>query len=202
MEFNIENIRQTGTLTIAKIFGINLIFLVIALFLTNHYFKPYMHLFNNLREGTRKAYLGDFTHRFTTKLTGEGKEVADQMNNLFEKMQDAFGNIKDQLHTFVARTNISSTDPLHEASSIIHELSDIYKFKKTIELDKDKYAIFERIYHLLEWKFGLKHFAMYEVNHTCNERNLLYINEGDSFTGENEDDSKGAWRQRRKQRNY
>lgn len=181
MEFNIENIRDTGTLTIAKIFGINLIFLVIALFLTNHYFKPYMHLFNNLREGTRKAYSGDFTHRFTTRLKGEGKEVADQMNDLFEKMQDAFGNIKEQLHSFVARSNIHSVDPLDEARSIIHELSDIYKFKKTIELDKDKYAIYERIYHLLENKFGLKHFAMYEVNHARKERNLLFITQGNSF---------------------
>ncbi len=181
MEFNIEDIRETGTLTIAKIFGINLIFLIIALFATNHYFKPYMSLFNNLREGTKKAYLGDFTYRFTTRLKGEGKEVADQMNDLFEKMQDAFGNIKDQLHSFVARSNISCSDPLHEASSIIHELADIYKFKKTIELDKDKYAIYERVYHLLEHKFGLKHFAMYEVNHSRKERNLLYITEGESF---------------------
>ncbi len=181
MEFNIEDIREAGTLTMAKIFGINLIFLLIALYLTNHYFKPYMCLFNNLREGTKKAYLGDFTYRFTTRLQGEGREVTDQMNDLFEKMQDAFGNIKEQLHSFVARNHISCTDPLHEASSIIHELADIYKFKKTIELDKDKYAIYERIYHLLECKFGLKHFAMYEVNHLRKERNLLYITEGESF---------------------
>ena len=187
MEFNIEDVRNTGTLTIAKIFGINLIFLVVALFLTNHYFKPYMNLFNNLREGTKKAYSGDFTFRFTTKLKGEGKEVADQMNDLFEKMQDAFGNIKDQLHSFVARSNISSTDPLQEASSIIHELADIYKFKKTIELDKDKYSIYERIYHLLECKFELKHFAMYEVNHSRKERNLLYITEGESFCSHHAD---------------
>ncbi len=181
MEFNIENIRDAGAVTIVKIFSINLVFLVIALYLTNHYFKPYMHLFNNLREGTKKAYSGDFTHRFTTRLTGEGREVANQMNDLFEKMQDAFGNIKDQLHSFVARSNIHSSDPLDEARSIIHELSDIYKFKKTIELDKDKYAIYERIYHLLENKFKLKHFAMYEVNHSRKERNLLFITEGDSF---------------------
>lgn len=187
MEFNIENIREAGTVTIAKIFGINLIFLLIALFLTNYYFKPYMHIFNNLREGTKKAYSGDFTHRFTTRLKGEGKEVTDQMNDLFEKMQDAFGNIKEQLHSFVARSNIHSADPLDEARSIIHELSDIYKFKKTIELDKDKYAIYERIYHLLENKFELKHFAMYEINHSRNERNLLFITEGDSFCSQNAD---------------
>lgn len=181
MEFNIDGIRNAGTVTVAKIFGINLIFLVIAIFVTNYYIKPYMHLFHNLQQGIKKAHLGDFTHRFTTQLKGEGKEVADEMNGLFEKMQDAFGSIKDQLRTFVARTNISCSDPLHEARSIIHELSDIYKFKKTIELDKDKYAIYERIYHLLKSKFNLEHFAMYEVNHSRKERNLLYITNGESF---------------------
>ncbi|MBE0499494.1 MAG: diguanylate cyclase [Campylobacterales bacterium] len=181
MEFNIGSIRHAGTMTIAKIFGINLIFLLIAIFVTNYYIKPYMHLFSNLQQGIKKAHLGDFTHRFTTRLTGEGREVADEMNGLFEKMQDAFGSIKDQLRTFVARSNISDSNPLHEASAIIHELSDIYKFKKTIELDKDKYVIYARIYYLLETKFELNHFAMYEVDHARKERNLLYITEGESF---------------------
>ncbi|MCJ7764656.1 MAG: GGDEF domain-containing protein, partial [Thiovulaceae bacterium] len=181
MEFNIDHIRHAGTMTIAKIFGINLIFLLIAIFAANYYFKPYMHLFHNLQKGIRKAHRGDFTHRFTTQLKGEGKEVAEEMNTLFEKMQAAFGNIKNQLRTFVAHNNISSSDPLHEASSIIHELSDIYKFKKTIELDKDRYDIYQRIYHLLQSKFDLKHFAFYEVNHARKERSLLHITQGDSF---------------------
>jgi len=181
MEFDISHTRNAGMMTILKIFGINVIFIIIALFLTNLYMKPYMHLFSNLQQGIKKAHLGDFTHRFTTQIKGEGKEVADEMNDLFEKMQDAFGSIKDQLRTFVARSNISCSDPLQEARNIIHELSDIYKFKKTIELDNDKYAIYERIYHLLKQKFELKHFALYEVNHVRKERKLLYISQGESF---------------------
>jgi len=49
MEFNINEIRQTGAMTIAKIFAINVIFIIIALWVTNHYFKPYMKLFENLQ---------------------------------------------------------------------------------------------------------------------------------------------------------
>ena len=181
MEFDISHTRNVGMFTVLRIFGLNVIFIIIALFLTNYYIKPYMELFSNLQQGIKKAHLGDFTYRFKTKIKGEGKEVANEMNELFEKMQDAFGSIKDELRAFVARSNISCSDPLHEARSIIHELSDIYKFKKTIELDKDKYAIYQRIYHLLEQKFELKHFALYEVNHVRKERNLLYITHGDSF---------------------
>jgi two-component system cell cycle response regulator len=181
MEFDISHTRNAGMLTILKIFAINVIFIIIALFLTNYYIKPYMHLFSNLQQGIKKAHLGDFTHRFTAQMTGEGKEVADEMNELFEKMQGTFGHIKDQLRTFVARSNISCSDPLQEARNIIHELSDIYKFKKTIELDKDKNAIYKRLEQLLENKFKLKNFALYEVNHSRKERTLLYITHGESF---------------------
>ena len=181
MEFDISHTRNVGMFTVLRIFGLNVIFIIIALFLTNHYIKPYMELFQNLQYGIKKAHLGDFTHRFTTQIKGEGKEVANEMNELFEKMQEAFGNIKDQLRSFVARSNISSSDPLYEASSIIHELSDIYKFKKTIELDKDKHAIYKRIFHLLQNKFELKHFALYEVSHVRKERSLLFITDGESF---------------------
>ncbi|MDF1880945.1 GGDEF domain-containing protein [Sulfurimonas sp. MAG313] len=187
MEFDISNTRSVGMFTVLRIFGLNVIFIIIALFLTNYYIKPYMELFANLQQGIKKAHLGNFTHRFTTKIKGEGKEVANEMNQLFEKMQDAFGSIKDELQTFVARSNISDADPLYEARHIIHELSDIYKFKKTIELDKDKYAIYQRIYQLLEQKFELKHFALYEVNHSRKERELLYITQGDSFCSHDAD---------------
>ncbi len=181
MEFDISHTRNVGMYTVLRIFALNVIFIIIALFLTNHYIRPYMELFANLQYGIKKAHLGDFTHRFTTQIKGEGKEVADEMNGLFEKMQDAFGSIKDELRSFVSRSNISCSDPLHEARSIIHELSDIYKFKKTIELDKDKYSIYKRISHLLKNKFELQHFALYEINHTRKERNLLFITDGESF---------------------
>jgi len=187
MEFDISHTRNVGMFTVLRIFGLNVIFIIIALFLTNYYIKPYMQLFANLQQGIKKAHLGDFTHRFSTSIKGEGKEVADEMNGLFEKMQDAFGGIKEELRSFVARSNISSSDPLHEAKSIIHELSDIYKFKKTIELDQDKTAIYNRIFHLLKEKFGLKNFALYEVNHIRKERNLLYITKGKSFCSDQAD---------------
>lgn len=189
MEFNISDIRHAGTMTIAKIFGINFLFLIIAIIVTNHYIKPYMHLLHNLQQGVKRAHLGDFTYRFTTRLTGEGKEVADEMNGLFEKMQEAFGSIKDQLRTFVARSNISCADPLYEARNIINELSDIYKFKKTIELDNDKYAIYERISYLLKNKFALTHFALYEVNHAQQERKLIYITDDKSFCANKADNA-------------
>jgi two-component system cell cycle response regulator len=181
MEFNINEVRQTGALTIAKILGINLLFIIIALWVTHYYFKPYMQIFENLQQGIKRARTGDFSFRFTTTLKGEGSEVADQMNTLFEKIDNTFGGIKQDLGTFISSANMSCSDPLNTAGLIIHELSDVYKFKKTIELDATKDDIYERFVYVLKEKFHFNHFALYEVDKNSKTRKLIYITEKQSF---------------------
>ncbi len=175
MEFDIRDMRTTGIMTILKILGINLLFIVIVLLLINKYVSPYTKLFTNLRKGVTKAYSGDFTHTFETTVTGEEKEIVQQMNTLFLKMQDTFGNIKKNLATFTPQNSISCSDPLHEAKMIINELSDIYKFKKTIERDLSKDNVYSRIVNILETKYELKNFAFYEINDIKSTRELIYI---------------------------
>lgn len=182
MEFDISDTRTDGMLTLIKILGINLIFTIIVLILLNKYLSPYTQLFSNMQEGVKKAYRGDFTHKFHTyKVKGDLKEIIEQMNTLFEKMHEAFGQIKYTLASFVPSNNIVSNDPLHEAKTIINELSDIYKFKKTIELDISKEVVYSRIVEVLLNKYDIKHFALYEVNNVKSTRNLIYITSGTSI---------------------
>jgi diguanylate cyclase (GGDEF)-like protein len=181
MEFNINDVRQTGAMTIAKIFGINLLFLIVALWVTNHYFKPYIHLLENLQQGIKRARNGDFTYRFKTTLKDAGSEVAEQMNTLFEKMEETFSGIRDNLSTFMSRSNISCSDPLNSTGIIIKELSDVYKFKKTIELDSSKEAIYDRFIYVLQERFHFTHFTLYEVEKKSKERKLIYITDHTSF---------------------
>ncbi|MFA6143268.1 MAG: GGDEF domain-containing protein [Sulfurimonas sp.] len=187
MEFDINNIRQTGAFTIAKIFGINLLFIIIALWVTNYYFKPYMKLFENLQRGIKKARTGDFSFRFTTTLKDGGNEVAEEMNTLFEKLDGTFQGIKHDLSTFMTHSNIANSDPLNSAGTIIGELSDVYKFKKTIELDNSKEAIYDRFIYVLKEKFHFKHFALYEADKITKTRKLIYIANDVSFCHPNVD---------------
>jgi len=174
MEFDISHMRTSGMMTILKIIGINLLFIIVVLMLINYYVTPYMNLFSNLRRGVKKAYSGDFTHKFDSSVGGEAKEVVEQMNSLFGKMQSTFGDIKHNLATFIPQGCVSSADPLHEANSIINELSDIYKFKKTIELDDSKDSVYLRIIDILKLKYKLDNFSFYEVHNIKGTRNLIY----------------------------
>ncbi|MDO9265636.1 MAG: GGDEF domain-containing protein [Sulfurimonas sp.] len=180
MEFDISEMRSSGMITILKILGINLLFIVVVLVLINYYVTPYLNLFSNLQNGIKKAYSGDFTHKFSTKVGGDAKNVVEQMNSLFHKMQETFGDIKHNLATFIPQRNASS-DPLHEAKTIISELSDIYKFKKTIELDASKDEVYSRIIDILKLKYHVGHFAFYEVNNITSERKLIYSTEEDTI---------------------
>ncbi|MDQ1298605.1 MAG: hypothetical protein QG558_1144 [Campylobacterota bacterium] len=181
MEFDINDIRQAGAMTIAKIFGINLLFLLVALWATNHYFKPYIHLLENLQQGIKRARTGDFTYRFKTSLKDAGSEVAEQMNTLFEKMEETFSGIKHDLNTFMSRSNVSCVDPLNSTGLIIKELSDVYKFKKTIELDSSKDEIYDRFIYVLKERFHFSHFALYEIEKQSKMRKLMYITDHESF---------------------
>ena len=189
MEFDITHMRNDGMLTILKILGINLIFIIIALLLINYYVSPYMQLFSNMQKGIKKAYRGDFTHKFQTSVTGDGKELTEQLNTLFAKMQETFGDIKHNLATFIPQGCVSSNDPLYEAKTIINELSDIYKFKKTIELDISKAIVYNRIIDVLHNKFHFEHFAFYEINISKNSRELIYISQDESICKQGVDEN-------------
>jgi len=179
MEFDVTESRTDGLLTILNILGINLVFIIIILILLNKYITPYTKVFSNIKEGLEKAYRGDFSHKFSMfNLKGEARELLEQMNSLFEKLQEAFGSIKVTLSTF---TNTIVDDPLDEAKAIIHELADIYKFKKTIELDISKEVIYNRIVDVLKNKYHVLHFALYEVNSIKETRSLIYITSGKSI---------------------
>jgi diguanylate cyclase (GGDEF)-like protein len=174
MEFDITSMRNNGIITVAKILAIYLLFIIVIVFLINHYAAPYMQLFTNLQVGVKKAYRGDFTHKFETTVVGDGKELVDQINPLFEKIQATFGDIKYNLSTFIPNNCVSSADPLYEAKVIIQELSDIYKFKKTIELDESKEIVYSRLVDVLKTKFAIENFTFYEVDRRQGTRELIH----------------------------
>lgn len=199
MEFDITDMRSAGMFTILKILGINILFIIVVLILINYYITPYLKLFSNMQEGIKKAYSGDFTHKFETTVGGDGKNIVSQLNTLFHKMQETFGDIKYNLATFIPQGCVSSADPLSEAKTIISELSDIYKFKKTIELDSSKEIVYKRIIDILGNKYELKSFSFYEIDTNANIRKLIYTSKETTICNDEVDSDSSLCRAHRTQ---
>ena len=176
MTFNITDVRNIGIITLAKFLLVSIIFMTIAMYLTNRYLTPYAKFIENLEEGVGMAYKGDFSYHFPKTLNDGGEKVTNRLNHLFEKMHDTFGQIKNDLSTFITHSKQDHDDPLLEAHNIIKELSDVYKFKKTIEIDKSKNEIYGRLCQIIENKFGVKEFSLYETNKKNNTRDLVFDN--------------------------
>ncbi len=189
MEFDISAIRTDGAVTLFKIMFINLIFVIIILLLLNHYATPFVNMFANLKDGITKAYKGDFTHKFHTTLGGEAGEIIKYMNILFTKMQETFGDVRHSLAAFAPKDGEKSDNPLTEANKIIKELSDIYKFKKTIELDISLEIVYTRIVKIFKEKYNIEHFALYQVNDKQRTRKLIHIDGRESICYKNVDNN-------------
>ena len=190
MEFDISALRNSAIFTISNIMLIYGAFIVVMLLLLNYYVSPYMKLFATLQDGIKKAYYGDFSHKFETTVTGDGKDFVNQINPLFRKIEATFGDIKHDLSTFIPQNSVTNDDPLYEAKVIISELSDIYKFKKTIELDDTKDTIYKRSMDVLQNKFNIHNFSLYEVNTMTSERTLIFSSTQEQSICKPEVDSK------------
>lgn len=134
MDVDLDSIKNEGISIITKIIAISLSFLIIAIFTTRHFIRPYVKLFEDLELGIDKAYKGDFSYKVSTELSGYEGKVANKLN----------------------------------------ELSDIFRFKKTIELDATKQDIYNRLAHILINHLNVKNLIIFEINDTKKEKKVVY----------------------------
>jgi len=176
MVFDISEIRHTGTITILRILVISALFLAIAIIAANFLITPYLDFFESLKNAIKRAEDGDFGYRVVTKLKDETGDIAKWLNNLYDKLQETIGSIERQVSILISSgDNTYSKNPLVKTSEIINELVDIYKFKRTIELDKTKTEIYKRIFFILEEKLQIKNFLFFETDKSTKKRELVYI---------------------------
>ncbi|MEA1920446.1 MAG: diguanylate cyclase [Campylobacterota bacterium] len=70
-----------------------------------------------------------------------------------------------------------------EVAGRLNELSEIFRFKKTIELDPDKKTIYRRLAHILKDSFGIERFVMTEIDIETKFREVICQSEGEFEEG-------------------
>lgn len=176
MVFDISQVRDSGAITILRILVISAIFLLIAIVTANYLITPYLDFFESLRTAIKKAEDGDFGYRIVTKLKDETGEIAKWLNNLYDKLQDTIKNIEKQVSILISANNVAyNKNPLLKTQEIINELVEIYKFKRTIELDRTKTDIYKRLFYIIEEKMGIHNFLFFETDKSTKTRELIYI---------------------------
>jgi diguanylate cyclase (GGDEF)-like protein len=174
MEFDLGEIKSTGIETILKIIFVSIVSLGVVILMLNRFLNPYLDLFSQLTEKIKAADNGDYSQRIETSLKDEAGDVAKWFNDFMQKLEDTFKRIEQSIGMFVScDRNFRKLDPLEETKNVVEELSEIYKFKRTIENDASKMDVYDRITTLFSKKFGIENFTIYEVDSEKNTRMAL-----------------------------
>ncbi|MEA1916392.1 MAG: GGDEF domain-containing protein [Campylobacterota bacterium] len=92
---------------------------------------------------------------------------------LFDDLEE--GISKAYRGDFSYKVETTLADEAGRVAQRLNELSEIFRFKKTIELDKDKKTIYNRIRHILEIHFKIDDFTMFEVDSELKTKSVVII---------------------------
>jgi diguanylate cyclase (GGDEF)-like protein len=107
------------------------------------------------------------------------KKVIRPYIKLFDDLEE--GISKAYRGDFSHYVNTTLSDEAGKVASRLNELSEIFRFKKTIELDDSKDIIYSRLSHILQDSFGIDKFILIEIDGKNQTRKIVYntVNKAD-----------------------
>ncbi len=155
-----------------------LIFLIIII--VNAILKPYIKTFERIAFNVKESQNGTFSNIMKPQGLTKGKEadiLINNYNNFINELQLSFNTIDHKLRNFTG-TNVNlTTNSFLNTNLIINNLSDIYNFKKQIEIDTTAKEIYSRLSQILINKFNITQFS-FVLYDTINKTNQVIWMQG------------------------
>jgi diguanylate cyclase (GGDEF)-like protein len=179
LKFDIQDDRISSIVTLLKIIGTSVIFLIIILIFISRKIKPYTSSFDTMIKVLKKVHEGNYSIRATGAKVEQDKEAFKWLNETIEKLETVLTGIEHNLTSFVHNrsTNINN-DKLLSAKEIIEDISEIYTYKKTIETDLSKNDIYFRLTQVLRDRLGIQNFCIFENDLIKGSRTIVFKSEG------------------------
>jgi len=174
LQMSIDDLKNVGMITVFHTAVIAFVLIIFILFFVNRLIAPYLTVFDSIKHVMRKAQEGNYSFRIEDTKGKESKEVAIWVNGLLEKLQNTLDDIENKIHVFLTNTKKDETDPLIDVKSTVNQLSEIYKFKKTIEHDEKINEVYARFADVLKDKFKLTDFNFLEADTTGKTVKTVY----------------------------
>ena len=175
MVMDITDVRMSSFKTIIFNMSLTLLVIILVFIVINRFVKPYVNIFYSIQNVMNNAYRGDYTSRVDSGTHEESKKVGSMLNSLLEKLQHTFEELDRKVYVFIKNKNyVKESDPLKNINNTIERLSDIYKFKQTIENDKELQDIYNRIAYVLEHHFTLDDFTIIEIDNNHQTKNIVF----------------------------
>lgn len=175
MIIDVSDIRGRSFMTVMYLTAFALTIMLLVILVINKFLKPYVNIFYSIKDVMLAAYNGNYSKRVEGGTLKESKSVADMLNSLLEKLQNVFKEIDKKVYIFVQNKNKTiSDDPLININNTIDQLSEIYKFKQTIEHDENLDDIYNRLAYVFKTKFEIEDFSIVEADTFSGIKKVVY----------------------------
>jgi len=175
MIMNTTDIRTSSFKTILYNVGITALVIILVFIVIDRFIKPYVNIFYSIKKVMHETYVGNFSTRVKVYPNEESASVARHLNNMLEKLEKTFEQLDKKVYKFIKNKNyIQDSDPLKNINDTIDRLSDIYKFKQTIENDKELGDIYNRIAYVLRENFKIEDFTITELDVANKVKKIVY----------------------------
>ena len=163
---DISVIKEIGIKSLYIISFLILATIIIFLIYSRKILTPYFSLYNNFRKNMEEASKGKYVKIIPPEgLSRDMQNITDDYNNVMSVFKETAGDIEKKLQGFVGhQISSKNKNPLTKSKDIINNLSDLYQFKKQVELDNTKAEIYTRLAQILINKFDVKTFTFIEID--------------------------------------
>jgi GGDEF domain-containing protein len=180
MELDITDLKEISLSNAYSIPLIILLSLATILLIFKKNFNTYDFAFANLTKTLNLALSGKYKKiNYSKSMPRNIVNLLDNFNNLISTFRTTSYEIDKKLKGFIgAKSNVDN--PLEDSRLMVTNLSNLYQYKKEIELDNSKEEIYNRLSEVFINQFGIKNFTIVEINITKKKKEII-IDNGKSF---------------------
>lgn len=165
IELNVSELENSEFENIYLIPIVVIIGMLLILFIFRRIFNQYSLIFNNLSKSIDSAINGRFKKvSYSENLSNDMIILMDKFNNLMTTFKDTTSDIDKKLKGFIGSKISNQTNPLQDSKDIVLNLSNLYQFKKEIELDNTKEEIYNRLSEIFINQFKITNFTFIEID--------------------------------------
>lgn len=172
---SIDDSKEIGIKTVLNTAVIALVLMVFIVLLINFLISPFLTLFDSIKKVMNKAQDGDYSYRVENAQGKEAKDVASWINGLLEKLEITLDAIDSKISIFLSDNLIEEKDHLINVKNTVDRLSDVYRFRKTIEHDESLDEIYSRLAHVFKDKLNIQNFNFFEADTVNNKTEVVYV---------------------------
>jgi two-component system, cell cycle response regulator len=167
MELDISELKNIGLEAIYLIPIIMIIGILLILFIFKNKLDQDKLIFEGISKSLNSSLNGNLRKiDYSKGLSKDMINLMDKFNRLMEIFKDTSTDIDKKLKGFIGSKINKYENPLEDSKEIVQNLSNLYQFKKEIELDNTKEEIYNRLSEVFTNQFKITNFTFIEIDLT------------------------------------